>query len=420
MAWLRGLSVGLLCVLLACGDDSAPGEDAGREDVSTTCTTDAMCSDGLFCNGDERCDPDATGADAQGCVPGSDPCGGSICVEADARCDCTNPDADGDGALSAGCGGDDCDDSDPNRYPGNTEVCDDEVDEDCNPATLGPDSDGDGFVNIACCNRTDVGLECGTDCDDELSGVNPGTPESCNGGDEDCDGNIDEDVSTLCAADADNDGFAPMGAMEMAFCESCTELDNWASVPRFPTEIDCNDDDPDINPGAAELCDGVDSDCSDGGVTPAPDEDADEDGFASVTSTCSGGLPKQDCNDRDARVRPTQTSRFHVPHCVAGAEVGCWLPTPGGDPEDGRWTCQYPQDRDEECDTSGDPFADAMTPSWDFNCNSTIEPEEAFSYDCVCTGRRCGLRPAADRSLPLGPLVDRRSLPKWTTVATSW
>lgn len=215
--------------------------------------------------------------------------------------------------------------------------------EDCNPATLGPDSDGDGFVNIACCNRTDVGLECGTDCDDELSGVNPGTPESCNGGDEDCDGNIDEDVSSLCAADADNDGFAPTGAMEMAFCESCTELDNWASPPRLPTEIDCNDADPTVNPGATELCDGIDSDCSDDGAIPAPDEDADEDGFASMTSACSGGpLPKLDCNDRDDRVRPDQNTRFHVPHCISGADEGCWRPNGGRRPRRRRVVLRIP------------------------------------------------------------------------------
>ncbi len=403
MAWLRGLGVALICLLVACGDDSAPEEDAGEQDVSETCASDTMCSDGLFCNGDERCDPGAAGADANGCVAGSDPCGGSICVEADARCDCTNPDADGDGVDSVGCGGDDCDDANPDRYPGNTELCDDEIDEDCDPTTLGPDRDGDGFVDIVCCNRTTVGLECGTDCDDELSGVNPGTPESCNGSDEDCDGNIDEDVSTLCAADADNDGFAPMGAMEMAFCESCTELDNWASPPRFPTEIDCDDGDPTVNPGATELCDGIDSDCSDDGVSPAPDEDADGDGFASMTSSCSGGpLQKLDCNDRDDRVRPNQTSRFHVPHCLSGADVGCWRPTSGGMPEDGEWSCAYPQDRDEDCDTSGGAIPGSVAPSWDFNCNSMLEPEEQFRYaDCACTSR-CGAR-VGDVIIAAGP-----------------
>lgn len=395
MAWYRGVIL-LLLAALGCGDDSAPDADAST-DVSETCTSASACDDGMFCNGAEQCDPSAATADARGCVAGSDPCGGSTCVEADDRCDCTNPDMDGDGVTSAGCGGNDCDDSNPNRYPGNTEVCDDEVDEDCDPSTLGPDMDGDGFVDIACCNSTDTGLVCGTDCDDDLSGVNPGTPESCNGSDEDCDGNIDEGVTTTCAADMDNDGFAPMGAMEMAFCQSCTEIDDWASPPRFPTEIDCDDEDPDVHPGATELCDGIDSNCSDGGGSPAPDEDFDEDGFASTSSACSGGpLSKLDCNDRDARVRPTQTTRYHVPHCTGGAEVGCWTGT--------EWSCAYPQaSRGENCDTSGGSIPGASAPGWDFNCNSTLEPEDAFSYDCACTAGRCGERPTGGGLVTAGP-----------------
>src|SRR5512143_1962870 len=55
---------------------------------------------------------------------------------------CTDADGDGHGAIS--CGGDDCDDADANRYPGNAEVCDAAgVDDDCDPATLGPDADHD-------------------------------------------------------------------------------------------------------------------------------------------------------------------------------------------------------------------------------------------------------------------------------------
>ena len=40
-------------------------------------------------------------------------------------------DVDGDGSMSMECGGDDCDDEDPRRFPGNTDICD-EVDNDCN------------------------------------------------------------------------------------------------------------------------------------------------------------------------------------------------------------------------------------------------------------------------------------------------
>ena len=46
---------------------------------------------------------------------------------------CVDGDGDGFYAISDGCaGGGDCDDSDPVIYPGNTEVCDDSKDNDCN------------------------------------------------------------------------------------------------------------------------------------------------------------------------------------------------------------------------------------------------------------------------------------------------
>jgi len=85
-------------------------------------------------------------------------------------------DADGDGHGAIPCG-DDCDDNDAQRYPGNTEVCDDrEHDEDCDNSTYGHrDTDGDGEDDARCCNKSDGALGastcsglrcCGTDADD--------------------------------------------------------------------------------------------------------------------------------------------------------------------------------------------------------------------------------------------------------------
>ncbi len=115
-------------------------------------------------------------------------------------------DQDRDGHRSLACGGDDCDDGDPFRYPGNLERCDGTLgngrsaanhDEDCNPCTVsGPEPDGDGdrdgvpssrCVNVygelsalVGCNGRKVRLHTGrrhvlgADCDDAKRAIVPG------------------------------------------------------------------------------------------------------------------------------------------------------------------------------------------------------------------------------------------------------
>ncbi|HWA74355.1 MAG TPA: putative metal-binding motif-containing protein [Polyangiaceae bacterium] len=101
------------------------------------------------------------------------PTDGGLC-----RTDMSVVDADGDGypsiALLVGpdgvSDGNDCDDGDPARFPGNTEVCDAySHDEDCDPSTNGAaDADHDGQLDAACCNVLASGAKsCGTDCDDK-------------------------------------------------------------------------------------------------------------------------------------------------------------------------------------------------------------------------------------------------------------
>ncbi|MEE2829158.1 MAG: putative metal-binding motif-containing protein [Myxococcota bacterium] len=60
----------------------------------------------------------------------------------------------------------------------------------------------------------------------------------------------------------------------------------------FTAEVDCDDHDPSVHPGAPEVCDGVDSDC-DGDL---PRDEVDDDGDGSP-----GCL---DCNDADAALHP--------------------------------------------------------------------------------------------------------------------
>ncbi len=209
--------------------------------------------------------------------------------------DCVaHPDADGDGARAIACGGDDCDDADPRRYPGANERCD-EVghDEDCDETTFGfRDNDDDGYGDARCCN----GATCGNDCDDANAVVHPTEAESCDTLDNDCDGAVDEDVSGHFFRDADGDDFGD----PMTPVTACHESDGVAAMG-----TDCDDADPNRNPGASEATDGVDNDC-DGMLGVAEDEDRD--GFAPIRL---GGL---DCEDR-----PDVFDIEHNP--VRGADV---------------------------------------------------------------------------------------------------
>jgi hypothetical protein len=110
---------------------------------------------------------------------------------------CSSPnDCDGDGHDSIAAGGDDCDDNDTTRYPGNIEVANDR-DEDCDSSTLGDgDYDGDGFIDFRACNPEDIlrpngRQRCGDDCGDRTPWINPHAPELPNGIDDNCDGEID-------------------------------------------------------------------------------------------------------------------------------------------------------------------------------------------------------------------------------------
>jgi hypothetical protein len=251
----------------SCGGDKSSKikADSGTESVekdsgAEPCGNDSDCSDGLYCNGVERCNPGAKSADERGCVKaGSGPCDeGKSCDEKADKCIACdeNTDVDGDNHKSIACGGDDCDDNDPNRYPGNVELCDaDNHDEDCDPTTFGDkDSDGDGEVDAKCCNIASGDKKhCGTDCDDTRIDVRSGQIEICDGIDNNCDGKTDEKENVVnWYKDEDGDGFGGTTVAE----KSCQPVSGASLL-----STDCDDSNASLHPGATEQCDSIDNNC---------------------------------------------------------------------------------------------------------------------------------------------------------------
>ena len=391
-----------------CGDDDGPASDSGPEsDVRVVCVDDVACDDGLFCNGAERCTPSAAGADARGCVMAASACGAGDCDEAADRCDvdCSNPDADGDGAAAVACGGDDCDDSDPTIGPDQTEICDEAgVDEDCDSTTIGMrDADGDGVVDAACCN----GATCGLDCDDAAADVLPGATEACNERDDDCDGSVDEGlILERFWPDADRDGFGD-GVAVMA----CARPDGFAS-----NDLDCDDDDVDVSPGAAERCNGEDDDC-DGTVDELEgnvfyrDADGDGWGVSSDSVTIDGCEAPEgyvgrvgDCDDAAASTNPGATERCN------GVDDDCSLVVgPGGvvasEDADGDEhaplgaACEGGYPKDDCDDTRATVFegADELCSGLDEDCDGMTDE----GTDVQCASGTCEAGCVVDRELDL-------------------
>ena len=154
------------------------------------------------------------------------------------------------------------------------------------PDCIDIDQDGYGHPDF-----TRIGCSAGEepDCDDTDDGVNPGAAEVCDGLDNNCDGHTDgkEEVPwTDYYPDEDGDGYGVEGEGKV---NACAAPEGYADIAD-----DCDDSDPDVNPGEDEVaCDGIDNDCDEATV----DEfDGDGDGY----DACDDG----DCDDTDASVYP--------------------------------------------------------------------------------------------------------------------
>lgn len=213
----------------------------------------------------------------------------------------------------------DCNDNNPNVNPGATEVCDG-LDNNCNGQTdegvtntyyRDLDNDGYGHASIStqACSAPSGYVTNNSDCNDNNPNVNPGASEVCDNLDNNCNGQVDEGVRNTYYRDLDGDGYGNPNVTNQA----CSAPTGYVS-----NNLDCNDSNGGIYPGATELCDNMDNNCN-GQIDEGLPQltyyvDNDGDGFGNPNNSAQSCyqpsgyvLNNLDCNDNNANVNPAAT-----------------------------------------------------------------------------------------------------------------
>ncbi len=275
----------------------------------------------------------------------------------------------------------DCNDEDPRYHPGADESdCTDFNDYNCDGSVSYADADGDGFA--AC-----------EECDDANATVYPGAEEICDGKDNDCNGEVDEGMTTTFYQDRDGDGFGDPDFPTAA----CTPPAGYVEDAG-----DCDDQSPEVYPMADEICDGKDNDC-DGAAddddteyptpqdAPVPNEapewyrDGDGDGYGTdddIAVACSppDGYVGQggDCNDEDPLFHPgaleddcTDPNDYNCDGSVAYADAD----------QDGFLACVNEGTPDcDDSDPSVYPDADEVCDGRDNDCDGEVDEGVTLEY----------------------------------------
>ncbi|HJZ87808.1 MAG TPA: putative metal-binding motif-containing protein, partial [Polyangia bacterium] len=360
---------------------------------------------------------DCNDADGATNPAANDPCGDGL----DQNCDghdqpCIDADGDGvpacpPGVQSSPMNPCDCDDHDPNRFPGNREApnscpmygslpnphCDDGIDQDCDGQDVHckVDKDCDGFSPPA-------------DCDDNDATVHPGAPEICgNGKDDNCNGMIDEGCESC---DVDGDGFFDSSRPECARMTPGGDCDD-TDAGRSPSATMGCGSDPAADEGSPlcalrQLCNGRDDDC-DGRVDegcPPDNCDRDHDGFQNNSPGCNPPPGQVDCNDNDPHIFPgapdycgdgiAQNCVADQP-CTADADHDHYNAGAGGDCDDNDpnvhpWATELCNGKDDDCDGLVDEGNPSMTGSplagiTCFDDTQGICGEPSGAGKCVCS-----------------------------------
>ena len=441
--------IALLTLACRTGDKSVEGAQAGLTDTgSVDADADGFpasedCDDG---------DPSVNGGATEVCDGVDNDCDGEVDedvttigfedTDADGFGDpdapveaCTLPD---DAVANAN----DCDDTDPAVFPGAIEVCngiDDDCDDDVDEELLVEvftDTDGDGWGDpgtgtLACEAGSGEVLD-GSDCDDARPEAFPGAEEACNELDDDCDGDIDEGVTTTFWLDGDGDGYGETGGVTTEACETplgyadaegdCDEADIAfhpgapetdcadpadyncdGSVAYADTDGDgwaaceeCDDGDAAVHPAATEVCDGIDNDCDgdtdddDAGLDASTADtwyaDADTDTYGdAATTTLACDQPAgfvadaTDCDDGATAVHPAATE------ICDGIDNDC-----DGDIDDADASLDLSSATTWYADSDGDTYGDASSTS-----RACTQPSGTVANDGDCDDGDAAIQPLA-------------------------
>jgi Proprotein convertase P-domain len=299
---------------VACTDDSCNNATSSCDNLAN----DANCDDGLFCNGAETCDA------ALDCQIGGDPCPGLSCDEGagtcvscliDADCDdgiaCNGLEACVAGACQAGTAVN-CDDG----VACTTDACNEPSGTCSNTANDGACDDGLACNGLETCDTLfDCQAGVAVNCDDGVAC----TADACNEPSGTCSNAADDavcDDGLFCNGAETCDAVFDCQAGAMVNCDdgvSCTDdscNEGAQACDNIANDLNCDDG---LFCNGAETCDAA-LDCQIGG-DPCPGQSCDEGMGTCVTclidADCDDGLA---CNGAESCV---------AGNCQAGAVVNC-------------------------------------------------------------------------------------------------
>ena len=248
------------------------------------------------------------------------------------------------------------------------------------------DVDGDGVATVE-------------DCDDYNAAVWPGRAETCDGIDNNCDGQVDEGVMNTWYPDLDLDGHGDVSNG----VEACSPPEGYLG-----RDGDCDDTRADVNVVAPELCDGRDNNCDgeiDEGALISWYYDGDGDGYGNSEVIIEACTPPEgyvgageDCDDGDAKTYPgaSEICDHRDQDCDGVADDGVtprWYVDADfdgyGDPDNWVEACDQVEgtvaSRDDCDDTNAATYPGAIDrcDGEDNDCDSTIDEDHKSGWALI-------------------------------------